>query len=201
MRAAVGVLVGLVGLLTLAGCGGDDDVEALPPASDELVETEADATTTTTTRTTPTTTGTTRSELAEAEAEIEAAIVGWWTHDTDTSLGEAGLPLQFLTDPMRRRVAELGQRRDDDGNVQRARGNASIRLIDLRVELTAGQAEIDVCARGDDEVVDAESGEVLAADGDQAFIGLVFAELVEGEWKLRDFLSTQAGDDPEECEV
>lgn len=196
--------VGLAVLVGAAGCGSSD-VQALPPPASTDADLEAgqagSTTSTPTTVTTASSTETTLSDRAEAEAAIEAAIEGWWTTPRDTSLGDDGLPIEFATGPLLRRIREVAQQTTDAGQIMRTRGTAEVRILGLRVDLDEGTAELDTCTLGDGEMIDAETGEVIAVDGDQAYEGTAFAERVDGEWKVSDFFTTRETDDPVECDT
>lgn len=192
----------LVVALVAAGCQSSD-VQALPPEDDDAVEstTTTSSSTPTTETTVTTSTETTLTELARAEAAIEEAIVGWWTYPTDSSLGDEGLPLDYITGALFQRLRALNEQRTNAGEIQRSQGNPRVRIVGMQVDLDDGSAEVEVCTEGDDELVDAATGEVLAVDLAQAFSGSATVQRVGTEWKVADFFTSQAGDNPVECEI
>ncbi len=127
-----------------------------------------------------------------AEAGVEAVIKSWYTYPTDTSKGDASLGLEYMIDPLRQRLIDLAVRRTEAGEIQRARGGAQIEVVSIRLDLEAGVADVDVCTLGDDELVDASSGEVLAADDGDSWEGEAHVILVNGQWLVEDFSSDQA---------
>jgi len=191
--------IGLVAVLALSACQSSD-VQSLPPEDDASAESTTSSSTTATTAAT-TSTETTLSELAEAEAAIEAAIVGWWTFPRDTSLGDDGQPLEYVTGSLFQRIRGYTAELDRGGEIMRSRGREAVRIESFDIDIEAGTAEVDVCTQGDSEIFNAETGEVRAADVPTAFTGVVFAERVGPDWKLNDFFTSQAGEDPVECDV
>ncbi len=129
--------------------------------------------------------------LAEAEVEITTAVEGWYTYPLDTSLGEEGLPLEFITGPVEQRLIDLAEARTAAGEIQRSRGGDTVEILDIRVDLEAGIADLDVCTLGDHVLVDAESGEQLAADDGDSWEGQAQARLVDGVWLIEDFFSDE----------
>ncbi|MCP3876891.1 MAG: hypothetical protein GY701_00630 [Sulfitobacter sp.] len=127
-----------------------------------------------------------------AEADIEAVIKAWYTYPYDTSLGPDGMPLAYTTGPLHQRNQDLVARRADAGEIQRARGGSRIEVVSIRLDLEAGMADVDVCTLGDGELVDAETGEVLAADDGDSWEGEAHLILVAGQWLVEDFSSDQA---------
>ena len=182
-------------ILLVAGLGL---LAACTSSAEEAVDSTTTTEVVTTTTEAPVTTQTTLSEfeieqaaLAEAEAEITAAIEGWYTYPVDTSLGEAGLPLEFITGAVEQRLIDLAQARIAAGEIQRSRGGDTIEIFEIRVDLEAGIADLDVCTLGDHVLVDAESGEELAADDGDSWEGQAQARLVDGVWLIEDFFSDQ----------
>lgn len=135
--------------------------------------------------------------IAEAESAIADVVEAWYTFPVDTSQGEAGLPLEFLTGELLARWETFD---DDPSTIQRSRGGSRLEILDIRVDLGTGLADIDVCTQGDDELVSAATGEVIAADDGTAWEGQVQADLVDGEWKLSEFY-TEAIDGGAQCVI
>jgi len=125
-------------ILLVAGLGL---LAACTSSAEEAVDSTTTTEVVTTTTEAPVTTQTTLSEfeieqaaLAEAEAEITAAIEGWYTYPVDTSLGEAGLPLEFITGAVEQRLIDLAQARIAAGEIQRSRGGDTIEIFEIRVD-------------------------------------------------------------------
>ncbi len=197
-RGRAKAAIGLAAMLVLSACQSGD-VEALPPEEDVAESTTSSSTTETTVA--PTSTETTLSELAEAEAAIEAAIVGWWTFPRDSSLGDEGTPVEYITGAMFQRLKAINEQRTNAGEIQRSSGESKVRIVETELDLEAGSAKVDVCTLGLDELVDAATGDVLFTDVAIAFTGIVTAERVSDDWKVADFFTTQGSQDPVECEL
>ena len=109
----------MVAGLVLVGCSSSGD--GVEVAETSLVV--DDATTSTTAEITTTvpaeTTTTTLSAEEIALAEIEAVIKAWYEGPFDTSLGEAGLGLDNLADPLRQRRLDTQATREAAGQIQR----------------------------------------------------------------------------------
>ena len=180
----------VAGLLLVSACSSSGSDEAATTVATDAPVTTPEA---------PATTQTTLSDfqieqaaIEAAEAEIETAVIGWYTYPYDTSLGEAGLPLEFATGPLYQRLVDLGESRTAAGEIQRSLGGDAIELVDIRVDLDDGIADIDVCSHGNHEVVDAETGDQVALDADESWEGQAQARLVDGVWLIEDFSSDQA---------
>ncbi len=180
-------VVALVALMFAAGCtpGSDAGPEVSSTTSTSL------ASSTTTSEVVSSTTVSPEALRVAAKEEIEAAIVGWWTYAWDTSLGEAGLPLEFVTGDLEERLRDVLAARTAAGEIQRSRGAEAVEVTSITVDLDAGRAEIEVCTRGDGEVVDAETGEVLGADDGDSWEGQAFAELTDEGWRVSDFYTDE----------
>ncbi len=166
---------------------------SVPETSPSTSMTSAPVTTATPTTVAPSTTLSERElelrEIAAAEAEISEVVEAWYTFDLDTSRGEAGLPLEFLTGPIRDRYAGLD---DDPSTIQRSRGGDRIEVLSVAVDLDQGLADVEACTSADHELVEADTGEVIAADDGDAWIGQIQLDRVDGVWLISDFFSDEA---------
>lgn len=182
-------------LILVAGCTGESSSDAAP--NDTIRTTTVPTSAPASTETTISAEEENLLAIAEAESDITELVETWYTFPVDTAKGEAGLPLELLTGDLLARWQTFD---DDPATIQRSRGNSRIEIRDIRVDLGTGLADIDVCTQGDDELVSAATGEVIAADDGTAWEGQVQADLVEGQWKLSEFY-TEAIDGGAQCVI
>jgi len=198
----VRVVLGVVVVLAVAGsaCSGSTAEQDL---GDGLETSESTATVTSAPSTTATSAepATTLSELAEAELEVERVVEEWFVMPFDTSQGEAGLALEPLTGLIRQRRIDRAAQREADGQIERARGGDRIEVTNVEVDLAGGEAVVEACHGSDYEVVDAETGESLAADNPESLsTGEFFVELTSSGWKINEWYPSRATGEPIECE-
>jgi hypothetical protein len=193
--------VGLA-LSALTACSGGSDGLGEEP---EAVTTASVSVTTTTIATPSTTepTSTTLSELELAEAEVQRIAIEWYQAPIDTSAEDDGPRLDLLTGLLRQRVTEFEADLKSRGRIHRARaGAAPIEITDVTVDLKAGTAEIEACTGSADEFLDAETLEVSSADDPSDLSTSKFQlELVDGEWKINEWLPSGNSGDVEVCEI
>ena len=195
------VAFGLLGAAA-AGCSDSGD-ETLPPL--ETIETTSTSESTTTTEPTTTTTEattTTLSEREQAEVEIRQVVTDWWQLEYDTSQDGGEPRLEALTGLLRQRVAEGQASYEERGVAQRAVEPGPIEITSIEVDMTAGSAEVDACAGLTIEFFRGETGELLDDDDpDEPFVSEFQLQLVDGEWKISEWLSTALEGNPMFCEV
>ena len=197
------VLVAAIGLVLLAtACSGGDDSGL--PTLEEAAETSTTTTPAdTTTTTTPPATTTTLSDLQQAEAEVERVVLAWHTFDIDTSVdSNTEEYLDLLTGLQRQRVVEWYEDLAEAGAIRRSARPAPIEILSTSVDVDGGQGRIEVCIGSANEFVDAETLEILeVSDPDVTHLGEYELQVVNGEWKISNALTTALTDDPVECEV
>ena len=137
----------------------------------------------------------------EALTEIEEVIVAWWTYPYDSSLGEEGVPFEYMTGALHERYVEI-QRTDTERNHRRfARGNDRVRVLDVAIEFDAGNAQAELCVASDHEVVDVGTGEVVGSDDGVPGTARVFLERIEEVWRISEFILSRAVGENVECEM
>jgi len=201
MAATTGRLLALAVafLLIAAACSdADDDIGAeLDAAATSSTTTTPPSTTTTTEPTT-----TTLSDLELAEAEIRDVVTEWYQFPVDYALGEAGLRLEQTTGILRQRILESAAQLDAEGQILRALDVSPIEITAVRVSLEKGTAEVDACTASADGLLDAETLEVIAADNPNDASTSVFQlQLIDGQWKINEWISSALDGDPIDCEV
>jgi hypothetical protein len=92
---------------------------------------------------------------------------------------------------------------EEAGQSYRTRAPGQIDLLTYQgFDLEQGRASIEVCALGNAEIVDTETGDVIAFDTGEAFLGVVtIATTPAGEWKVADYFTTQPSDNPQLCDI
>jgi hypothetical protein len=197
MAATTKLTVALtVGLLLVAGAcsNGSDDLDL----TNETTSTTAEASTTSTTEATTTT----LSEREQAEAEIRQVVTDWYEFPIDSSQGEEGLGLEGTTGLLRLRIVESLAQLEADGEIMRATVTPPIEITRVRISLAEGTAEVDACTGPALELVDAETLEVIDTDDPENTLTSLFQlQLVENEWKINEWISSDVAGDPDPCEI
>jgi hypothetical protein len=179
--------------------------EASTTSTTDATTTAAEPSTTTqasTTSTAATTSTAVVSERAQAEAEIRQVVTDWYEFLIDTSKGEEGLNLDGTTGLLRRRLVESAERRTAQGQIVRATTPSPIEIAQVRISLEEGTAEADACTGSTYEYLDAETLEVIATDDPSITLTSLFQlRLVEGEWKITEWISSDVAGDPKPCEI
>jgi hypothetical protein len=210
VRASIGVMrvpgvrVGAVVAVVLiaAACSGSSDELVLDESLVDPSSTTTSSTVSVSSSTSEAVTTTSLSELGAAEAEVARVVEEWWVEPFDTSLGEEGLALEQTAGLLRQRTIELPARYEEAGQIHRSRGGDRIEIRAIGLDLDNGQAEVEACAGADYETVDAETGEVLVSDDPEYLtISDFYVQLIEGDWKIVEWVPTQNSDNPGvECE-
>ena len=127
-------------------------------------------------------------EIAEAEAgQVIAAVVeGYWLFPVDTSLGDDGLPLDFVTGSLEERTLLFASSRSDGGQVVRSRGGEAIDILSMSVNLINENARATVCARPDVIILNSK-GEMVAEDVGNSIYAELDLVLVDGAWLIENF--------------
>jgi len=205
MAATTGRLLALAVafLLAAAACSdGDDDVGAELDAEADAAATSSTTTAPPSSTTTTEATSTTLSDLELAEAEIREVVTEWYQFPIDTSQDDSDSRLDFLTGLLRQRVIESNTRLETDGVIRRSRLPAPIEITGVAVELDDGTAEVEACTGSADEFVDAETLNVISADDPGDTTSSAFQlQLIDGQWKIAEWISSASGDEPITCEV
>lgn len=178
-------------LLLLGACSSSGSDESETPVVSLTTTTIQVTTTTEATTTTLSEHEIAQAAIDEAKAEIEAVTIDWYTFPVDTSKGEDGMQFQAITGRLEQRMRDLQTSREAAGEIQRSRGADQIEVSDIRVDLEAGKATVDICTLGDHVLVDAETGEQLNADDGDSWEGEAFVVLLDGVWLVEDFYSAQ----------
>ena len=180
MSRVVLVVAGLV-LMGCSSSGGN----AAPSTTTAVVE-AAESTTTTeaATSTTEPETTTTLSAEAIAEAEIEALVEDWYERPYDTSGGLEDYDLGGMIDPIRQRSIDFYDTLAAKGQYIRSSGESRVDV--LAIDIAGESANVTVCTLGIDEIVDAETQEVLIRDDGTSWIGRVEVVVRGGEWVVRE---------------
>jgi hypothetical protein len=145
---------------------------------------------------------TTLSDLELVEAEVAQIVVDWWEMPIDTSSLEDEVRLEPLTGLLRRRVIADTERLATEGKIRRSRSTAPIGVLGVAVDTEEGTAEVQACIGAADEVVDAESFEVIAAaDPDMTVESLFQLQLVEQQWLISEWLPSTLNGGAVQCEV
>lgn len=205
MAATTGRLVALTVafLLAAAACSNaDDDIGAELDAEAEAAATSTTTTAAPSSTTTTEPTTTTLSELELAEAEIRQVVTEWHLFPVDYSLGEEGLRLEQTTGLLRRRIIESAAQLEAEGKAIRSTETARIEIIGLDVDLADGTAEVQACTGSGSELVDLETLEVLdSGEASDTFISAFQLQIVEGQWKINEWLPSALNGGPIDCEV
>jgi hypothetical protein len=140
-------------------------------------------------------------EIEAAEAEIEQVVEAWWTYPYDSSAGASGLPLEYTVNPLHDRYLADAAEDTAAGQIRRARGGNRVRIIETDLAFDDGEAEVRLCISGDWEVVDAETGAELQGSDGVPGEAVVYAESVDGEWKINEFFFSRAVGNNIDCEL
>jgi hypothetical protein len=199
-KLTVALTIGLLLVASACSNNSDDDLDLTA----ETTSTTAEASTTTEASTTSTTeaTTTTLSERGQAEAEIRQVITGWYEILVDTSKGEEGFGLEGTTGLLRLRVIESAERRTAEGQIVRATTPSPIEITRVRINLEDGTAEADACTGSTYEFLDAETLEVITADDPTITLTSLFQlQLIDGEWKIYEWIPSDVAGNPTPCEI
>ena len=181
------------------GCSSSGDGAEVTETS--LMADDATTTTTTTaeaTTTVPAETSTTLSPEEIAVAEIEALVEDWYERPYDTSSGLGDYDLGGMIDPIRQRSIDYYDTLAAKGQYIRSSGESRVDV--LAIDIAGESANVTVCTLGIDEIVDAETHEVLVRDDGTSWIGRVEVVVRSGEWVVREYASgrVNGGD---QCEI
>ncbi len=199
MARALGITLGLA--LTASACSS----EATAPATTTAETTTSTTTTSTTEATTTTLSDAQLNNLAidEAEAEVTRIVTEWWTFPYDTDLGEAGIPLEYITGVVRDR--ELAALLDDQEAGRRfySHSESQISILSTGVDLVDKTGVVEFCGLGNTALTQ-PNGETTLPSG-QAWRGTAYLSLTELGWKVSEFISDELRDreglEGERCEV
>jgi hypothetical protein len=179
--------------------------EASTTSTTETTTTTAEPSTTTqasTTSTTATTATALVSERAQAEAEIRQVVTDWFEFLTDTSKGEVGFGLEGTTGLLRLRLQQLGESTTARGEILRATTPSPIEITSVRITFERGIAEVDACTGSTYQLLDAETLEVIESDDPTSTHTSLFQlQLVDGEWKINEWLPSGNTGEAVPCEI
>jgi hypothetical protein len=195
----------LGGVLVAASCSASSEESGVGVES-ATVSTEMETSTSTSSSVTTSTvepTVTTLSELELARAEVTGVVEAWFHFRIDSSDGQDGLGVQFLTGAMRARSLEVLQRLELAGQVQVRRRPQPLEITSVDIDLETGFAQVAACFGAANELLDAETLEVISADDPSYTTTSTFELQVidSGDWKISEWRLSRNSDNPIECEV
>lgn len=203
MAAITGRRIALVVafLLAATACSNaDDDTQAELDAAAEAAVTSTTAPPSSTTTTEPT--STTLSDLEQAEAEIRQVVTEWYQFPLDYSLGDEGLGLEQTTGLLRQRIIESAAQLEAEGQTLRSTEPSQIQITGIDIDLAGGAAEAEACTGSGTELVDTETLEVInSGDASETLTSVFQLRLVDGEWKIYEWLPSVLNGGAIECEI
>ncbi len=194
-----GTVAVVLASLGLACSSSDDELLEATATSVEATTSASTAEPTTTAEATTSTVSSAEQEEAAAKAEIEEVVTSWLTFPYDSAKGEDGLPLEHVTGLLRERILGNLQQLEQDGQIRRSRGNDQVDVLSIELDAAGGTAEVKTCGVGDNEFVDAATGEVVLTDDPRPSVATVMMTLTDDGWKAADFFATLATENPEFC--
>ncbi len=191
------VAVAAFSVLVLGACSSDPTDETAASPSTSTTSTMVETTTTTTA---PTTTA--LSEQDKAEAEIEQLVTEWYLEPYDSSQGQEGIRVEYLTGLARQRAIEYADEIESQGRIARSRGGQQIEVTGIEVDLEAGEGALDACIGSDVEFIDNETQEVVGTEDPTYLTTSEFlVVLTDDGWKVTEWYSSLLEDTPTECEI